>query len=176
MWNWLKKLFTWSDWPAKPAPKGGEDDLYTPGERRIYRYFDGEKDVAVDPMPLWKRLMEHGTDLSIKLRVAYSESKANVQAHTDLVKKIREVFVLKPFEEGGLTESETVNLLHHFLTFVGVIKKNSPSSTTEPGEGTPPTSSPSSEDAPPTRSGSDSTSTATATSTDMPPPSPSASA
>lgn len=44
--------------------------------------------------------------------------------YRDLLGKIREAFGVKRFEDGGITEMETVMLLHHFLIFMGHKEKS----------------------------------------------------
>jgi len=105
-------------------------DVYKPKERNIYSYYNGEGMVACDPILLYKSLMKHGPSLSIDIKVANSPSKGAEQAHDSMVKTIREIFSVKPLEEGGLTEAETVGLLDHFLIYSERIKKNSSPSAT----------------------------------------------
>lgn len=172
MLKWIKGWFTEKqEQPVQtPAPVTTDitdvGNLYSLQERSIYGYFRGEKDtndepviVWTDPLAMWKKLMEHGPELSVRMKVAFSPSKGNVQAHTELVKQIRDAFGIKPFEEGGLTEAECVYLLDHFLTYIGTIKKNSSEPPTPPEEETSPTSVSPSEDFPITKSGSDLNST-----------------
>lgn len=186
MFEWIRKLFS-NPQPPTPPPaqevKEGEatdvTEIYSVTQRNIYCYFDGNKKVYCDPIALWKRLMDNGPELSIKIKVAFSQSKGNIQAHTQLVEQVREAFGVKPFRVNpdgtseGLTEVETVDLLNHFLTYVGGVKKNSSGSPTTQGEGTSHTSEPPSEGSPPTENGSDSGSTGSGPSSDTPGPSPS---
>lgn len=106
------------------------DDVFNPTERKIYSYFDGEKTVKADPMALYKKIAGIGPELSIDIKVAQSRSKDNVKAHTQAMEKVRGIFNIKPFEEGGLTEAELQALLDHFLTYCEGVKKNSKMFTT----------------------------------------------
>jgi hypothetical protein len=124
-------------------------------------------------MAMWKRLMDNGPELSVRIKVAFSESSGNMKAHTELVKQIRDVFNVKPFEQGGLTEVETIDLLNHFLIYVGSIKKNSSGYPTPPEEGTSGTSDSPSDDCPPTPNGSGCPSTGSGPSSEALEPSPS---
>lgn len=99
-------------------------DIYHPRERMIYHYFDGQKVVHADPLQLERKLMDVGPELSIDMKVAKSISKDAAKAHTEMVKKCREIFNVKSVEEGGLTELETVLLLEHYLAYTDEVKKN----------------------------------------------------
>lgn len=161
----FKKLFGW-------LSGGGRGDLYHPRDRLIYRYFDGQREVAADPMVLYKLLMDVGPEIGIDMKVAASPSKDAGKAHDKMVQKIRGAFGVLPLKDGGLTDLESVELLQHFLVFVDAIKKNSSPLPTSPGE-TPAPSAPSSVAGPPTPSSSGSGSTGGGSSTVGPPPSPS---
>ena len=110
----------------------GEDryDVYHPKKRMIYSYWNGDKLIDSDPLVLYKRMMDHSTDISIDMKVSSSASKDSGKAHNNLIKSIREIFEIKPLAEGGLTEIETVNLLDHFIIYSEWVKKNlNPSAT-----------------------------------------------
>lgn len=166
--------------PPAPEPEPEQDEeeeynLYKPKERLIYTYWDGFKDVACDPYVLYKKLMAKGTDLSIDIKVANSQSKDAAAAHNSMIAKLRIIFDLKSYEEGGLTELETIGLMDHFLLFARRVKKNTshfPTSQTATSDSSPS----STEGNRPTTNGSDSGSTANEPSTAEPPPSPGVSA
>lgn len=170
MFSRIKKWFSRS---PSPAPEGEYSfSLYKPYERQIYVYFDGERLVKSDPMVLHKRVMDVGPELSVDMKVAYSEMKGSKDAHDKMVQKIRGIFSIKRYEDGGLTERECIELLDHFLYYEDVQKKTwNPPPT--PPTATPPSSPPSSEGGPPTPSSTDSGSTGEGSSTSEPPPSPS---
>ena len=148
-------------------------DLFRPQERFIYRYFDGTKTVAVDPLPVYKRIMAVGPELTVDAKVSRSASKEASKAHDGLISKIRVIFDLKPLSDGGLTEIEACTLLDHFLSYCDALKKNiNPPPTSPPG--TLPPTPPSPVGNPPTLNGSDSGSIAAEPSTDEPPKSPTA--
>lgn len=153
-------------------------DLYKPSERNVYTYFSGyTKDTMVkaDPVVLWKKVMDKGAEIDADWKAAATpQSKFAKGARENLIKNIRGIFNLKPFEEGGLSEWDATDLLIHFMTYCGMIKKNS---------NPLPTSSPNTEDStssgeanPPTQPSLDSGSTETDKPTEKPVPSPSASA
>lgn len=101
-------------------------DFYSPKERKIYRYFDGRETVFGDPMAIYKRLMNHGKELDIDLKVAVNYGGVqSTTAHNKAVERVRDIFALKSLGEGGLTESEAMDLLDHFLAYIDSLKKNS---------------------------------------------------
>lgn len=186
MWSRLKEwLLSWL--PRRPAHEEERFDLYKPHERLIYSYWDGSKTVHADPMILWRKVMAIGPELSVDIKVANSPMKDAANAHQKMLQKIRDLFGVKPFEEGGLTETESIALFDHFMVYCNVQKKTGREPPTSPGETSPSTPSPpppsgggSSSASPPTGSSSGSGSTGTESSTSGPtasttePPTPSA--
>lgn len=155
-------------------PKQPVYDVYHPRERMIYTYFDGKKEVKVDPLILYKKVLQNRAEISINSSVANSASKDNQKAQEDLLQNIRDIFNLKPLAEGGLTEIETLGVLDHFLIYTETIKKNSSllqTSSTYTAASTPTSEG----DAQPTSNSSDSGSIASAPATASPPMSPTAS-
>lgn len=120
MFAWLKNLFAEKD----------RIDVYRPRERLVYSFFTGEKTIKVDPLVYYKKIMEIGPELSIDMKVANSQSKDAKKAHDSYVAKIREVFGIKAFSNGGLSDIECAELLDHFLTFCDTLKKNTKPSPT----------------------------------------------
>ncbi len=106
-----------------------EEDFYKPEVRHIYSLFDGAGVKKVDPMPVYKRLMDVVGDLSADIAIMNSPSAASWQAHTKIAEKSYKIFEIKPFSEGGLTEQEAINLLFHFWNWCDGVKKN-----TKPGQ------------------------------------------
>lgn len=181
MWKWFLSFFIRTSEDKKlPEDVGDASDIYSLKERCIYRYCKGDFDADgkpiityADPLVLWKKLMEKGPELIARMKVAFSESKGNIKSHSELVKQIQEAFEVKPYEEGGLTQPETIDLLNHFMVYMGRLKKNSSDYPTGPEEGTSGTSVSPSPDSPPTPNTSDSASTTNEPSTEVPPLSPS---
>jgi hypothetical protein len=125
-------------------------EIYTPEERKIFHYYTGEERgvVKADPMVLYKKLMEVQGDLSAELSIAFSPSKGAAGAHQAVIAKIHSVFSVKPYDQGGLLETECLTLLQQFWDYCAESKKNSKTSATPP-EATP-ECSPSPTDAGPT--------------------------
>jgi hypothetical protein len=168
--------------PDREPHPGLQDDLFLPAARLIYRYYTGTREGkpqirAVDPLPLYKRIMDKGPSIAINLKSSDSASKYALPAHQELIRDLQSIFEVPPYEEGGLTEGELRALLDHFLTFVNGLKKNGPTPATSQGatgSGTRPTAP---EEAPQqdpraTPASSGSGSTASASSSDESSPSP----
>lgn len=116
-WKWLKTFFV--------SHTADSYDFYHPGQRKIYRYFDGQKEVNVDPLLLYRTMMAVGPELQIDYKVSRSPSKDASKAHEEMLAKLRNIFQVKSLNEGGLTESELVDLWDHFLIYTETVKKNS---------------------------------------------------
>lgn len=147
-------------------------DLFDPGERIVYRYFNGVETVAVDPVVIFKKLMQYLPDISHHMKVANSQHSDAHKAQGWLLEKIDALFDVKPLgpDGKGLTELERMWLLDHFLIYNESVKKNwSPPQTLQ--EEISRHSSPSSEGNQPIRSGTDFGSFATASKTEPPMPS-----
>jgi hypothetical protein len=146
-------------------------DTYRPREQLIYHYWNGAEMVKADPIRIYKKMSEVGTELSANIRISSSPSKGAPAAYDAMVRQIRTVFGLKPFDEGGLSDLDSCGLLDHFLIYCSMLKKNSsPSPTSSTSTEASKTSS--APPAPPTSSSSDSGSTASGPSTEGPASSP----
>jgi hypothetical protein len=124
------------------------DNVYRPKEDRerfLYRYWNGEKEVAADPLVLFKQYAEIQGDLAGSIVVARSAMKDSRQEHDKAVLLVRKLFSILPFDPAtgkGLTETESLDVMDHFLDFLDNVKKNSsptPTSATETSETTPST-------------------------------------
>jgi hypothetical protein len=147
-------------------------DVYQPEERLIFHYYSGEYKgiVKADPMVLYKRFMSVRGDLQGDITVAFSPSKGAQAAHDGMIAKIRTLFDLVPYDQGGLTEGEAYELLQYFWSWCDRVKKNSKSSPTSP-DATPDSSAPPTGEGPPTTSTSDFGSTSAENTTAAPGPS-----
>lgn len=163
LWNWLKGVFS--------TKEESSDDMFKPAERKIYHFWNGKDLIKVDPMPVYKRLMSVAPELSIDLKVASSISKDARTAHDAAIKTVRNIFSITPYEEGGLTEAEAMDLLDHFYNFCQGLKKKARMIPTPPTE-TSASSTPTVADTPTTESGLASGSTEKESSTAEPGQSP----
>lgn len=98
----------------------------------IYSYDNGQGTVKADPMVLFKRYAEKIEEIKVDLKVAQSPMKDADQAYDKGLERIRWVFDIKPYSEGGLTEVKTLELFYHFSRFIMDIKKNSSGTPTLP--------------------------------------------
>ncbi len=169
-WDWILSFFT----------RNQEEryDVYKPSERNVYTYQTGytpDTVVKADPVTLWKKVMDKGAEIDTDWKAAsIPQSKFSKPARENLLKNVREVFGLKTFEEGGLSEWDAMDLLIHFMTYCGMLKKNVSTSQTSSNSGEVSTSS--SPESPPTPSSSAYGSVETVPPTEPQPPSPSVSA
>lgn len=123
----IRKLFRWLLTFFKILPKPGID-LFRPEERLLYGYWNGSTTIWADPLVLYKKLMEIGPEISINIKVANSPMQGNIEASNSLAKQIRSIFNIAPFDpsnktSNGLTESELIALLGHFLNYSEDVKK-----------------------------------------------------
>lgn len=113
MFSWIWYLFN----------KREEFGVYHPKERMIYKYWNGQKLVEADPLLLVKKMMDVAPSLSAASKVAKSPSKDAPAAQEEMIGYIRGIFSVDPYEQGGLTRSELVNLIDHFSVYCEEIKK-----------------------------------------------------
>lgn len=136
MFGWIKDLFT---------RRGLGEDWFRPEERRIYKFFDGEKLRIVDPKPYAARINAKKAEISADYKVATMEvaNEFVPKAEEQFYKNVRLVFDLPPLGPGGaveyekdgkvvktLTEGECLDLFENFITYVEGLKKNSRTSST----------------------------------------------
>ena len=88
MFSWL-----WS-WFQSP----NRSDVYKPSQRLIYSYWNGSRIVKVDPMVLYKKIVAKGPEISVAIKIANSISKAAPKGHEDVIKSVREIFAVGPYE------------------------------------------------------------------------------
>ena len=128
--------------------------------RLLFRFWNGSRFVSADPFILFRRLIN--TD---KFDVENDLKKLKIPDPKIIAEKIgfisegiREIFDVPPYEKGGLTELECVQLLMEFSTFLDRVKKNGASSLISlPSTVIPETQVAGSEDQTSTKESSDST-------------------
>jgi hypothetical protein len=151
---WLGRLLLL----GRTAPAEGGDDwaVYKPEQRQIYKYWDGTAWVLADPLVIYQRMAAVGPELYIDMKLSESISKDAHLGRKNLLAKIRKIFDLAEYADGkGLTQAETVALLHHFIVYCEYVKKNyspSPTSAAAPSPSTPPPASADAAPATPTSS------------------------
>lgn len=112
-----------------PSSTGGGVDtanaIYSPAQRFIFHYFDGEKVVRVDPIEQYRKYSKVKDEIEVARSVAASPSKDREQQYEVMISRIRELFSIpKLGEHSGLTEQESVDLFNHFLEYCDYVKKN----------------------------------------------------
>jgi len=98
--------------------------------RLLFRYWDGSRHVSADPFVLLRRMLnttKFDADADVKA-LALPDPAIVAKKIGFIAEGIREIFDLKPFEKGGLSELECVNLLMTFSDFLNSVKKNGASS------------------------------------------------
>jgi len=119
-----------------------------PTDRVLYHYWDGSKTVQADPMWLYKRILAVGPELS--KTITESEKDLNAEesrkASDQVLVLLRGIFNVQNMDGGGLTETETMDLLHHFWDFMETLRrKNRPQPPLGPSPVPNPTNTPPSE-------------------------------
>jgi hypothetical protein len=98
-------------------------------EREIFKYHDGERERAADPVAIMRAMANHPTlDLQQNVQEMQAEDlKVQTSATVVAVNATREIFGVKPWSEenpDGLTEMETLDLLAEFVNYSAELKKN----------------------------------------------------
>lgn len=126
----------------RPARIGPEP--FTVTDRAIYRYFDGEKQVARDPLAILRALNGRpGPPLDADVKVSLSTMKESGEAFGRVIAAVRESFGVKPFEEvdgkqRGLTDGECLALLLHFGQYAKSLQDAAlPFAISQPATGPP---------------------------------------
>lgn len=157
--NWIKSWFT-------PNPK---IDIYLPKQRNIYHYTtDGKNVISADPMEIETRLAKVRPQLSVDFKLKGSIHPDYYIGHINACQKIRDIFQIKKFSDGGLLDEEVLELLDHFFIYTDSIKKNSVQSQTSAPE-TSQSTAPSSAEQSPTPSSLPSGSSESEPKTEQPP-------
>ncbi len=127
-------------------------------QRYVYRFWDGSRTRVADPLASWRDLIAHEDYRMDDLRLLSIPSLMPDKAKT-LAKAYRDVFKVKPVEDGGLTDVECVHNLQDFLGVAYIQKKSTDTIQTSPTSTDTPLSQ-NSADQTSTGDGLDSTSTA----------------
>lgn len=114
------------------------DNVFRPDERYIYNYWDGEKMVRADPMVLWGKFMTVWPELSVDIKLAFSNHSDSFKGRENITIKGRQIFSLKETGEGGLSGEQIMNLMDHFIKYCNHLKKNTSNSAISARETSPP--------------------------------------
>lgn len=107
-----------------------------PWRRRfLFRYHDGRKRTAADPLVLYRRLLKHGEELVVS--AAAFDRQQDPEAE-EFIRRLAEIFALVRYdpETGrGLTDAEIVAVFERFNGFLREVRERF-----FPGSTSPPTS------------------------------------
>ncbi len=137
--SWLSRWL----WPRS-------NGLYSQNERQIFRYFNGTRTIAADPLVLSRELARQCPDLDkIVLLLKLPESAAGIpenlarqaldhrdRALVQLVRVTRSVFRIADFDQdgAGLTERECLALLASYQEFVTQVQEDALPLAIGPGD------------------------------------------
>ena len=90
--------------------------------RAIFRYWDGKKERAIDPMLAWQGLI---SDVEFNLDTHPAQiDRGEIEAIQVGSRTVQRVFAVKPVDEGGLTQLESLDLLVDYFDYLDTLKKN----------------------------------------------------
>jgi hypothetical protein len=98
--------------------------------RKIFKFYDGKKKRAIDPMIPFRSLGQNEkfdwekTPLEMKASQQIGDIKLFFLSTGLTVDAVREAFQVEPFDQGGLTDFECVDLLLDFSIWINALKKN----------------------------------------------------
>lgn len=100
--------------------------------RQIFRYWDGVRRRAIDPIAACRALFAHPT-YNPETHPALVDL-GDDNAREIMLQAGRDVFGVQPFtlEHGGLTEDETLNLMVAFAEYMAGLKKSTNLTLTSP--------------------------------------------
>lgn len=113
--------------------------MFTPQERNLYRYYNGTREVAADPLAIQRKLTTFPNfDLVADIKRMQLNNQESLLAFGRLLEAARCAFDILPFSESedgtqvGLLETETVSLVIDFGNWLGAVKKNIPTQPDSP--------------------------------------------
>lgn len=110
--------------------------------RKIFRYSNGQREIAADPLEVLRKLRQHPCDFdkTETLRRESNDEKLCEEAWLELVAATRDVFGIQPLDVDGhgLTEEETYGVLDDFGLFLDSLKKSIDLKPTSPPPSEPP--------------------------------------
>jgi hypothetical protein len=97
-------------------------------KRDIFRFFDGQQWRSIDPLAAYYIMVSHSEcdaahDLPALVRDDFQTPQEAWETVARVQTMIRDMFGLKPFEQGGLTHFEADDLLGEFLAYIDRVKK-----------------------------------------------------
>lgn len=124
LWAWLRSFI-----PAEAAKsESPPPDSASIENRRIFQYWDGAKQRAIDPMVAWRGLHDDA-EFSLQNHPGLIDA-GDLDACAIGARAARRIFGVAEWSEStpGLTEGESLALIAAFLDYLGDVKKNTGSS------------------------------------------------
>jgi hypothetical protein len=102
-------------------------------KRLLFRYYDGEKWVAADPLRIYRKITKEADHL-VALATAFDQQRdPEASEFIDLVAEIFGLVRYNPVTGAGLTDSEVAGVFQQFDAFVVEIRDRFfPGSTSQP--------------------------------------------
>lgn len=116
----MKALYRFWNWLI-----GANSDQEKP-ERQIFHFWNGFADCSADPILIY-RYLESDPDFDRETHLDQA-GKGDMAAWEISVKAVRRAFAVEPYDEGGLTELECLDLLGDFYTYLESLQKKTPNS------------------------------------------------
>lgn len=94
--------------------------------RDVFRFYDGRRWREIDPFIPARVLFSHPKfdwDETLVL-LTMPRVKPQLETAAVIVQAVQDAFKVKPFDQGGLTELEAIDLLYDFRDYLGNVKKN----------------------------------------------------
>lgn len=103
--------------------------MFKPQQRKIYRYWNGTKEVCADPMRLSQRLMSDypkESTLEHDYKLLQIDKPESIEALARIAQCARNVFRLAEIDDdgNGVTDEEAIMILVDFSGYLDSVKKN----------------------------------------------------
>jgi hypothetical protein len=105
--------------------------MFTKKERCIFKFWNGERNIGGDPLAIQRKLITFPDfNLEVDLKLLQLANEESLNAFDRLVRAARHAFKVKDFEvdedgnESGLLDTEMIELIVDFGTFLTDVKKN----------------------------------------------------
>jgi hypothetical protein len=114
--KWYERFKGWFQSPVTEEPV----DQFKPKEDNyVFVYWDGDKEVTIDPIVYYRKVLLSKVALFTPKTIMelLAEEENGFENYNKMVAKIREIFAIKPKEEGGLSEYKCLEVFHQFIGF-----------------------------------------------------------
>jgi hypothetical protein len=89
-------------------------------DRNVFPFFDGKVTRKVDPLMILDRITTSGFDMQEDMQAVLNDDE---DATRKFMKMVRQVFNVRQYEDGGLTNLECSDMFDEFVTFIYELKK-----------------------------------------------------